>query len=275
MKITFVCHIEYDLKNSFGEAKKIASSEQSFYHLPILFDFIRGLKIPVTLSFMVGGFVDSGLLKFLRINKNKIPEFCEKGIHYHQKEFTDGRLEDLTQEDLFYYFKLFEESFKEKPKSVVFGKWRLKENQLPFLAEFGIKCDGSWVPNFHNEEYIIRPPFYLGDILEIPPVADGRKAINPFTRLSHYFLLRRIIKKNFRRNFVLHIAFHSYDLFNFKGTRPRIRFIKEFIFKDILKLIKKYNLKILNLSDIQEGEGEGLKAFPRPFLSKIFNTINH
>lgn len=262
MKVIFVCHTEND------------PGKQTFEHLPALIELVKGLKIPITFSLMVGGEVGDKLLRFLEKNQLQFPAACEKAIHLHQKEEAGGELANLKEREIESYFQTFENVLGQKPTPVVFGKWHIIEPQVRFLASLGIERDGSWIPKFHQEKYIIKPPFYFDNLLEIPPAADGKNPLNPFTRLSHFFLLRKIIRQYHRENFVLHLAFHSYDLFSFRAG-AKLRPIKRCILKNILKLINKYGLEVLTLSGITNTGFEGLERVGWPILSKPFRIIGH
>lgn len=267
MFIVFVCHTENDPN----------SKEPSFSHLPLLIDLIKELKVPITFSLMVGGTVGGGLLKFLEKSQLQFPENCEKAIHLHQPsptQPTSAGWVGLGEREIESYFQMFEKVFGKRPRSVVFGKWQIIETQVRFLASLGIERDGSWIPKFHGEHYIVKPPFYFDNLLEVPPAADGKDPLNPFTRLSHFFLLRKIIKKYHQKNLVLHIAFHSYDLFNF-GEKPKLRPIKRCVLRNLLKMINKYGLEMLTLSDIPNTSFEGLEKIKWPIFSRVFKIIGH
>ncbi len=252
MRIIFVCHTEYDLNN-----------HRAFEHLSILFDFVRSLDIPITFALMVGKEVGDSLLKFLVKKRVSIPKNCEISIHFHQNGASVGD-----------YLHLFEKFLATSPNSIVFGKWQISNKQFLQLAPLGIKRDASWIPKMHNENYIIKAPFYLSDILEVPSSADGQNPLNPFSRLSHFFLLRQIIKKHHQDNLLLQIAFHSYDLFSF-GGQPRLRWLKKCQFKHLLKLIKKYNLPIITLDKVDHTDFQGLKTIRQSFLTKLFQLFGH
>ncbi len=167
------------------------------------------------------------------------------------------------------YFRIFNQIIKAGPTSIVFGKWLIKEEFFPVLQRLGIKTDGSWTGKF-----IIKAPFYLNNILEVPVVCDGEKPANPFTRLSNFFLIRKIIKKYHKENLILHIAFHSYDFFRF-NKNPKLRLIKKLIFKNILKLARKHKLEIINLSEIKTTDFQDLDSLEMPLLSRAFRYIKH
>lgn len=271
MKIVFNCHTEYDLKNKFGPALKNKREEQSFNHVFPLIKFIGSLKIPVTFSLMVGGGTGDNLLKFIKKRNIQIPNYCEKSIHYHAEIFDElwKVKKYLDEKETINYFRDFQEIFGESPTSVVFGKWLINQEVFSVLQKLGIKVDGSWIGKF-----IIKSPFYLNNILEVPVVCDGKDPANPLTRLSDFFLIRKIIKNYHRENFILHIAFHSYDFFQF-NKEPKMRLIKKIIFKNILGLVLKYKVEIINLSEIKTVDFQNLDYLEMPFFSKIFRLIGH
>ena len=273
MKIVFNCHTEYDLKNQFGWAKKLDSKKQSFVHLPMLLDWFNSLKIPITFALAVGGPFEERLLEYVKNKQIKFSDSSELAIHYHSDKFTDGQWQPagfLEESAYLDYFQKFEEVFGFKPKSSVFGKWQLDRTAMDFLSRLGIKKDGSFV----DSEKVIAKPFLRDNILEVPAASFRGEPVNPFSRLSHFFLLKKIIKEYHQRNLILQIGFHSYDFFRF-GERPRLRPIKKFIFKNLLKLIKKYNLEITILSKIEEGNFDELTEIKMPFWGKLFNLLGH
>ena len=73
---------------------------------------------------------------------------------------------------------------------------------------------------------------------------------------------------------VLHIGFHSYDFFKF-DKNPKLRLIKKIIFKNILGLIKKYNLEVITLSEIKEVNFEELEKIKMPLISSLFELLGH
>ncbi len=273
MKIVFNCHIEYDLKNQFGWAKEIDSKKQSFVHLPILLDWLNSLKIPLTFALAVGGPFKERLLKEIKNNKVKFPSSSEVAIHYHCERFKNGQWQAagfLKQSNYLNYFQKFEEVFDFKPKSLVFGKWQIDYSAMGFLSKLGINRGGSFV----DSKKVIAKPFLIDNILEVPLVSFKGEPVNPLTRLSHFFLLKKIIKKYHQRNLVLQIGLHSYDFFRF-SQGPGLRLIKKVIFKNLLKLIRQYNLEITNLSKIEKGDFEEIEKIKTPFSSRLFNLLGH
>lgn len=276
MKIIFTCHTEYDLKNKFGPTQKNKREEQSFDHISPLIKFIESLKIPITFSLMVGGAVGDNLLRLIKERNIRIPNYCEKSIHYHAEIFD--RLwkfdKHLTEKEIINYFRIFQKTLGENPTSVVFGKWLINKEHFSVLRGLGIKVDGSGIGKLLGERFIIKAPFYLNDILEVPVVCDGENPANPFTRLSNFFLIRKIIKEHHQENLILHIAFHSYDFFRFR-REPKIRLIKKVIFRDILRLAQKYNIEIINLSAIKNTTFQSINSLKFSFLSKLFRRVSH
>jgi len=260
MKIIFSCHTEYDLKNK-GE-------KQTFYHVFPLLKFIKSLRIPVTFSLMVGGAVGDNLLKFIKEKNIQIPVACEESIHYHEDE------KRLSEREIINYFKIFQKILHKKPASVVFGKWIIHKEHFPVLQKLGIRADGSWTGKMSEERFIIKAPFYFNNILEVPVVCDGEKPANPFTRLSNFFLIRKIIKEHYQENFILHIGFHSYDFFRF-NKKPKPRLIKKIIFKNILKLAQKYKVEIINLSAIKTTNFQDLKSLKISIFIKLLRCLGH
>lgn len=251
MKIILTCHTEYDLNSEEGNF--------TFKHISVLFKFFDIVKVPVTLSLMVGGPVGDKLLKF--VENIKFPFGSEKSIHYHGDNTNEKEITDC--------FNAFEQIIKTEPSSFVFGKWLINNNAFPLLYKLGIRTDGSGTGNF-----IIKSPFYIKNILEVPVICDGENPANPFSRLSNFFLIRKIIKKYYQENFILHIGFHSYDLFRF-NRRPRLRLIKKIIFKNILRLAQRYKVETINLSEVTTTEFQDLKSLKFPFFSKISRIIGH
>jgi len=92
--------------------------------------------------------------------------------------------------------------------------------------------------------------------------------------LSHFFLLRKIIKKYHPKNLIFQIGFHSYDFFKF-NQKPKLRLIKKIILKNLLKIVRRYNLEITTLSKIEETHFEELEKVKMPFLGKLFNFLGH
>ena len=276
MKIIFTCHTEYDLKNKFGPAQKNKQEEQSFNHIFSLIKFTESLKVPITFSLMIGGAVGDNLLRFIKEKNIRIPNYCEKSIHYHAEIFD--RLwkfdKHLTEKEIINYFKTFQKTLGENPTSVVFGKWLINKESLSVLRKLGIEIDGSGTGKILGQKFIIKAPFYFSNILEIPVVCDGKDPVNPFSRLSNFFLIRKIIKEYHQENLILHIAFHSYDFFRF-NREAKIRLIKKIIFRNILRLARKYNIEIVNLSEIKTTDFQSLDSLRFPFLSKVFRSIGH
>ena len=273
MKVVFNCHTEYDLKNNFGLAKEIEQSKQTFTHLPILLDWIKKFNIPITFSIAVGGAFGENLLNYIKREKIKFPSFFEIGIHYHSEIFENKKWKVksfLNTSGYLKYFIKFKKTFGIKPKSMVFGKWKIDQDNIDFLSELGIKIDGSFI----SAKKIIEKPFYINNILEVPVVSFNKEPVNPFTKLSHFFLIRKIIKKYHQENMVLHIGFHSYDFFKF-DKNPKLRLIKKIIFKNILGLIKKYNLEVITLSEIKEVNFEELEKIKMPLISSLFELLGH
>lgn len=248
MKIVFNCHTEYDLNN-----------KESFSHLPILLDWLKLLDIPITFSLAVGGIFRNNLLRFIKDKKIEFSKESEIAIHFH-----------LEKEQYQDYFNQFQEILGLRPKTMVFGKWKIDKAAMNSLKQLGIKKDGSFV----EPEKVIGQPFLINNILEIPVVSFKGKPVNPFTKLSHFFLLRKIIKKHYNKNLILHIGFHSYDLFRF-NQKPKLRLIKKIIFKNLLNLIKKHNLEIANLEKIEKDNFEELEKIKMPLLGRLFNLIGH
>ena len=141
---------------------------------------------------------------------------------------------------------------------------------MNFLGQLGIRKDGSFV----SPQKIIARPFLVDNILEVPVVSFNGQPVNPLTRLSHFFLLKKIIKSHYQDNLILHIGFHSYDFFNF-GRGPKMRLIKKIIFKNLLKNIQRYNLEIVTLSKIEKDNFKELNNMQTPFWGGIFDLINH
>lgn len=276
MKIIFTCHTECDLKNKFGIALKNKREEQTFNHILWLVKFIKSLKIPVTFSFMVGGAVGDNLLRFIKKKNIQIPANCEKSIHYHAESFDKAWKfkRHLNEKEIINYFRIFQETLNQVPTSMVFGKWIIHKESSPVLRKLGVKVDGSWAGKMFGEKFIIKAPFYFNNILEVPIVCDGKNPANPFTRLSNFFLIRKIIKEYHQKNIILHIGFHSYDFFRF-NKKPKLRLIKKIIFKNILRLVRKYKIEIVNLSTIKTTDFQGLRSLRTPFFTKVFRCLGH
>jgi len=268
MKIIFNCHTEYDLKNQFGSAKKT-----TFNHLPILLNWFASFNIPITFSVAVGGPFKDHLLNDIRQRKIKFPLSSEIAIHFHSERFQNNRWEFhgfLKESAYLKYFKKFETVFGLRPSSLVFGKWKIDKASMDFLGRLGIKRDSSFI----SPQKIIAKPFLINNVLEIPVVSFKDQSINPLTRLSHFFLLRKIVKKYHQENLICQIGFHSYDLFRFNQI-SRLRLIKKIIFKNLLKLIKKYNLEITTLSRIEKDNFSELEKIKMPFWGKLFHFLGH
>jgi len=248
MKVIFNCHTEYDLNN-----------KESFSHLPVLLNWLELLNIPMTFSLAVGGIFRDNLLKFIKDKKIEFSKKSEIAIHFH-----------LEKEQYQDYFNRFQKILGLHPKTMVFGKWKIDYDSLRFLSELGIEKDGSLI----ESDKVIRAPFLIEGILEVPVVSFKGKPVNPFTQLSHFFLLRRIIKKYHTKNLICQIGFHSYDFFRF-NQKPKFRLIKKIIFKNILKMIKQYNLEITTLSEMEKDNFEELAEVKMPLLGKLFNLIGH
>lgn len=273
MKIIFNCHTEYDLENQFGRVKGINSSEQSFKHLPILLNWLNFLKIPMTFSIAVGGPFQKCLLNYIQGRKIIFPLYSDLGIHYHSEKFKNSQWQFtgfLKKSEYSGYFQLFEKVFGSKPKTMVFGKWQIDKSVMNFLWQLGIEKDGSFV----DTQKVIAQPFFIDNVLEIPVISFDGQPVNPLTRLSHFFLLRKIIKKYHPENLILQISFHSYDFFKF-NQKPKLRLIKKIIFKNLLKIIRRYNLEITTLSKIEETHFEGLEKVKMPFLNRLLNLLGH
>lgn len=273
MKIIFNCHTEYDLENKFGKALRNLQENQSYNHLPLLFRWINDLKIPMNYALGVGGPFGINLIEFLKDKKFIFNELNELGIHFHAEDYADKIWQFkkfLTKEDYKYYYDKFSELLNHNPNYTVFGKWYLDKNNFEFLKYLGIAKDASWI----DSKTIIKSPFFINEILEIPVLSYGGRHLNPFTKLSHFFILRKIIKEYNKENLIIQIGFHSYDLFDFSGN-PKLRLTKKIIFKNILKLARKFNIEIINLSQLQKNNFKDLEKIKMPFMGKVLNLIGH
>ncbi|PIR97604.1 MAG: hypothetical protein COT91_00430 [Candidatus Doudnabacteria bacterium CG10_big_fil_rev_8_21_14_0_10_41_10] len=273
MKAVIVCHLENDLRNNFGEAKKIPLEKQTFEHVPKLLNWIGTLKIPITVSVMAGGQVGNRLLLALKEKNVKIPNNINLGIHFHAENFTNSKwqyekpLELPAYEN---YYNQFVQSLSIKPKTVVFGKWKVDRQAYPLFAKLGITHDASNI----LPRGIINPPANINGLITVPGLSYNGQPVNPLTRLSDFLLTKKIISRYHNKNLLLHLAFHSYDFFSPQNP-THWRGIKKIIFTDILSQLKKHNVEIVNLENVNSGKNETLEKMPVPLLGRLFQLIGH
>lgn len=275
MKVVLTCHTEYDLKNSEGRAEVLPAEKQTFRHLPMLRDLVEKSGLPMTWAFMVGGACGDRLIRFVSGNKAAWERTGELAIHFHSERFRQGKwvFEGfLTPADYEVYWKAYCRELDHVPRSVVFGKWKIDEPIFNQLKKWEIDHEGTAL----FPEKMITRPFQKDGMIKVPLLMafDG-KPLNPFTQISHWLYLNKLIKRFRGANVLLHLAMHSYDLFRFEGEEPVLKKQKHIVWKNLVGLIRRYGLEVLTLSDVTPLEGEDAPFLKAGFFSKLFNHLRH
>ena len=275
MKLVLTCHTEYDLKNRYGSALKLPAEKQSFNHLTILRDMVNEAGLPLTWAFMVGGPCQERLIKFIAAEKKQWEKNSEFAIHFHSERFREGQwvFEGfLKPEEYEVYWQAFLKYLAYSPKSVIFGKWKIDRLVFRKFREWAIDHEGTAL----FPEKMITGPFIQDGMVKVPLVmAFDKKPINPFTQISHWLYLNKIIKKLHGNNLLFHIGIHSYDLFDFNGPAPKLKGQKVMVWKNLVGLIKRYGIEVITLSEV-EPSGWEESGYLRPGLfSILFNRLRH
>jgi hypothetical protein len=275
MKLLLTCHTEYDLKNRFGRAENLPAPKQTFLHLPMLRDLVQKTGIRVTWALTVGGACEDRLIRFVSEERDKWEQTGELAIHFHSERFENGRwVFDgfLRPKEYEGYWRAFRKNLDHDPRSVVFGKWKIDESSLRGLRTRGIHHDGTAL----FPEKMTTSPFLQAGMVRVPlSMAFDGKPLNPFTQVSHWLYLNRVVKRFHERNSLLHAGIHSYDLFGFDGRRPRLKGLKLLVWRNLLAMIKRYDMEMLTLSEVEPDGYEEVDHSRPGVLSRCFNRLKH
>lgn len=275
MKIVLTCHTEYDLRNESGPFGTLPEDRQTFRHLPLLRDLAEMTGIRPTWALMIGGPCGENLLRSVSRQKDRWERTGELAIHFHSERLSDGRWVQggfLDEDEYRAYWECFRRVIGILPKSVVFGKWKVDEGIFPMLRDWGIDHEGTTV----LPQRMIAAPFLKDEMVRVPVLtAFDRRPLNPFTQISHWLYLNRILKSLHGTDLLLHVAFHSYDLFDFKRNPPRFRRQKLMVWNGLRKMIRRYGIELLALSEIGPsgwGDSEYLDA---GLMAGLFKRLGH
>ncbi|OGE80354.1 MAG: hypothetical protein A2826_02770 [Candidatus Doudnabacteria bacterium RIFCSPHIGHO2_01_FULL_43_23] len=274
MKLVIVCHLENDLSNESGIAKKLPQEKQSFAHIPMILEWFSGMNIPLTLAVMVGGQTGTKLLESQSLKAISKNDNLDIGIHYHAEKFIQGSWiyqTPLNEQEYRNYFAKFENVVGISPKSAVFGKWKIDPKAYPVFKALNITHDGSKIP----EKGIISIPSLVQGIIEVPSVSYDGRPVNPLTRISDFFLMKKILQEHYAENLLLHLAFHSYDLFSFSSGAPKWLTGKKSRLMALINLSKTLKLEIIKLKDCNTEISGDLSAIKLPFLARIGQLLGH
>lgn len=224
MKICLVCHTEPDMINEAGASYEIERKEQTFEHAV---DLLAANPLPTTYSLTVGGRCGEELLSGI---VEKIPPNCEMGIHIHYERFQAGRWvppagADMSSHEFLEAIEIWEGKLGSLPSSCVFGHWHMNSGYLDLLLQAGIQIDASYTEHkqrgWESEDYVVKAPFRYKGLLEVPAACFRGSALNPFAHDLHKDIVRKLIADHREENILLHLAFHSYDLYRFGGRPER------------------------------------------------------
>ncbi len=275
MKVVLTCHTEYDLKNNYGKAEVLPIEKQSFNHLPILRDLVEKSGLQFTWAFMMGGACEDRLVRFVAGEKRAWDRTGELAIHFHSERFENGRWvfdRFLKPEDYDIYWQVFCKCLDHSPRSVVFGKWKIDEPIFHQLRKWGIDHEGTHL--FPNK--MITRPFQENGIIKVPLlIAFDGKPLNPFTQISHWIYLNKIIKRLHDANVLLHMAMHSYDLFHFEDERPVLKKQKLMVWRNLIGLIRRYGLEVCTMAEVEPLNWEEGHFLDAGFIVRSFNLLKH
>jgi len=273
MQIVFTCHVETDLKNEKGHSSELAVEEQTFNHIPPLSSFLKRLNMPVTLAFMVGGICGGRLLEYIVREGIEWPNGSEIAIHYHlvnsqPPSFVDQTtLFNFIQKDsvmniIAKCHQSFVKLLNVKPWSSVLGHWLIHPDIINKIKELGVLVDGSYTPYHTGQRFVVKQPFLINGLIEVPVLSDSLQPLN-ITTWRAYYVLRWIVKKFYHQNLLVHAFFHSYDLFNFNRCKFSLKREAVLLFKKLHELERH---KPITLGTLQETkiEPQGLTIISLP-----------
>ena len=264
MYISLVCHTEPDSVNKYGKSFELGRDKQTFKHLNILHKVI---DVPVTYSLGVGGRIGERLLRYYQ-NKSILGE---SGIHIHYEKYDNKNNMwappkncSLEENEFKSILGSWKKIIKSTPKSCVFGHWFVNKHYIELLEKNKIYIDLSFTHHkqyiLPKEKYIVKGPFMIGNVLEIPTICDSKSSLNPFVYTLHRKIILKLIRDYKDKEILLNIGFHSYDLFRFKKGNPVLKkegilFLKKLGKIEILtaeKIQSKFNEKEINHEDIKK-----------------------
>ncbi len=226
---------------------------------------------------MVGGQADKRLLEFVSEGV-KFPSGSELSIHFHFEKYNENKgIWENTEpniDEIKNYYDVYREIMKIKPNSVVFGHYIVNKEALNCVYELDIKVDGSFAPYEQNDQFIIKNPFKWDRMLEVPVISDGKYPLRAFKSIHHFELIKQIIKLHHAENIVIHIGFHSYDFFDFTDGKLNIKNENLTAFENFIAYIKKYNLDIINLSDVLKHNFDPYNLSVIPLKARLGIRIN-
>lgn len=224
MDAVFIVHVEEDLVNERGPRSRLRVDEQSFQHvaqaLEVLSGVFKGLVVNVAVKY--GGSVGDRLLRSNLLDM--LRSGWEVILHPHGEVYVDGSWTEgpcgpgVVEEGL----KALKDVLGVEVRGIVFGDWLITEEGLRAAREMGVSHDASYTPYRFNERFILKPPFILGGVVEVPVAADGLYPINPLLSYVHLLMMHSLARMAHKGRGLIHISIHSYDLFSFQGGRPKL-----------------------------------------------------
>jgi len=283
MQIVFTCHVETDLKNEKGYSSELPVEEQTFNHITLLSSFLKKLDIPITLAFMVGGICGDRLLEYIVREGIEWPNGSEIAIHYHlvnsqPPSFVDQTtLFNFIQKDLVMNIitrchHSFVKLLNVKPWSSVLGHWLVHPDIISKIKELGVIVDGSYAPYHTGQRFVVKQPFLINGLIEVPVLSDGLQPLN-ITTWRAYYVLRWIIKSFYHQNLLVHAFFHSYDLFNFTKCKFSLKREAILLFKKLHELERHKPIILGTLQETKiKPQGSTIRSLPKS-QSTLFSTI--
>ncbi|MEM2169179.1 MAG: hypothetical protein QW186_05190 [Candidatus Bathyarchaeia archaeon] len=257
MDATIVVHIEEDLLNEHGSRTYLPREQETIRHVSEALNVLRGtfFSRPLNVAIKHGGSIGFKLLK-LRV-WSELSEKWEVLLHPHGEEYDERRgwLEKpCKSEDVRLGYAALKASTEVEPTGIVFGDWLITREGLEAAKSLGIKRDASYVPYKNGDFFVIKPPFYFESVLEVPVTSNGAHPLNPVGKLFDLKFLASLLKKHKGEDGLLHIAFHSYDLFNFYKRVNNFQLARERLrrLRAMLKLLDKYDVEVKSLSQVHD-----------------------
>ena len=273
--VVLIMHVEGDLVNKRGERSKIAVEEQSFNHVSLAIDVLSKElgELPLNVALKYGGSVGDRLVKSKAVQA--IPRTWEVELHPHgEKPSPRGWVEEPCRpEDIRRGVRDIVDVLGIEPRGLVFGDWLITREGLEAARESGLSHDASYAPYRFNESFVVKPPFNLLGLIEAPVLSDGQYPVNAVTSPLVDEIISYVAMKTEGKNCLLHLYFHSYDLFDFHPSHCSLRKDRLKSLKRVLDRLRRLEAKFLRLTEVELKYSLYLKELRLSPFDKVKATL--
>lgn len=272
MDVILVVHVEEDPLNEKGARFQLPVGDQSLRHVAASIKALRYevREVPLNIALKYGGSIGDRLVKSRLLEI--LPQDWEIELHPHGEVLTpEGWIEGpCSPEVIKQGLRDVSEALGVEPRGLVFGDWLITEEGLRAALEVGVSHDASYTPYRFNESFVVKPPFNLYGLVEVPTTSDGKYPLNPLVDPRTVYLAEYIVKEAEHKaaNCLLHFFFHSYDLFSFYRDGYKLRMNRLKLLRKLLNLLSRKGARFLHLSEVRSSYDYFLKEIRQSRLEK-------